>query len=444
MALPALSHAAAPIVLPALTGVSWTIQTALTIPCLYLLALAAASQFPLPAVRPDTPRRRRSGDESPLFARLAATRRSLRAERPLPADGLPSWVVLVAAHNEAETLPRTLASLAELDYPRSRWRLVVIADNCDDDTARSARRHGARHGLPIEVWTRHDQIERGKGHALQWALQRLIAEGDDDIDGWVVLDADTDVDADLLRAFARGWRAGWQAMQGSYGIRDAASTPRRRLAYLSAGLYHQMRAHGRELFGWSAGLFGNGMAFHWSIAREIGWQARSIVEDIEYQAILALHGIRVHYVPEAKLHAEAPRTLKGSGTQRQRWERGRSALTRYYVPKLMATAWSERQWLPAIMALDIAMPSYTLLGALVALSGLLCLLPGVGTSLWLTALLSFSLYLALGLRYVRGPAWLWPTLLWAPVFAGWVLLLRLKPAAPGTWVRTPRDGITEE
>jgi cellulose synthase/poly-beta-1,6-N-acetylglucosamine synthase-like glycosyltransferase len=415
MATPALHTVTGDLLLPLLTAIGWTVQWLLVVPCVYLLVLAVASQLP---GRPAAP----------------------RGAAGKAAGELPFWVVLVPAHNEAETLPRTLASLAGLDYPQGRWRLVVIADNCDDDTARIARRHGTLQGLPIEVWSRHDEIEKGKGHALQWALQRLIAEGDDRIDGWVVVDADTDVDADLLRAFARGLGQGWEAMQGSYGIRDAASTPRRRLAYLSAGLYHQMRAQGRDRLGWSAGLFGNGMAFDWAIAQELGWQAMSIVEDIEYQAILALHGISVHYVPQARLWAEAPRTLTDSSSQRQRWEHGRSALTRFYVPKLLSAAWQDRDGMPAVLALDIAMPSYTVLGGLVAASGVLALLPGLGAMPWGIAMASLGLYFVLGLHAVRGPSWLLPTLCWAPLYAAWVLLLRCKPAAPRTWVRTPRDG----
>jgi cellulose synthase/poly-beta-1,6-N-acetylglucosamine synthase-like glycosyltransferase len=417
------------------TGVGWAVQLILAVPCLYLLALAVAAQWPLRPERrgPACP----AGGEGELFAGLADGRQPGGTDE---ATAWPMWVVLVPAHNEATSLGRTLASLAAIDYPRDRWRLVVIADNCEDDTAQVARRSGRQHGLPLSVWPREDPIARGKGHALQWALQRLIAEEEVAPDGWVVLDADTDVDAGLLRAFTTGLRAGWQAMQGCYGIRDAGTTPRRRLAYLSAGLYHQMRAHGRERCGWSAGLFGNGMAFPWSVATTIGWPAMSIVEDIEYQAILALHGIDVHYVPQAKLWAEAPRTLRASGTQRQRWERGRAALNRYYVPRLLAAAWRERRWRSAVLGLDILMPSFTLLGALVAVSGLLSWLPGVGTGLWLTAVVALGLYLGLGLRYVRGPVWLWGSLLWAPVFAAWVLLLRCKPASPRTWVRTPRDG----
>lgn len=400
--------------LPLLRSGGGLLQALLALPCLYLLLLAVAAHWP------------------------GGARRHPRAD---PEDrDVPFWVVLVPAHDEADSLPRTLESLAALDYPRGRWRLVVIADNCTDDTARIGRRHGLALGLPIEVWSRHDPIERGKGHALQWALQRLIADGDGSYDGWVVIDADTDVDPALLRAFARGRRQGWQAMQGRYGIRDAGSTPRRRLAYLSAGLYHQMRAQGRDRLGWSAGLFGNGMAFAWTIARDLGWQAMSIVEDIEYQAILALHGTGVHYVPEARLWAEAPRTLRSSRTQRQRWEHGRAALTRYYVPKLLAAAWRERDGMPAVLALDIALPSLTVLAALVALSGLLLWLPGMAATPWLVAVASLGLYVGLGLWHVRGPAWLVPTLLWAPLFAGWVLLLRCKPHAPRAWVRTPRDG----
>ncbi len=432
---------------PLASLLAWTGQFVLAICSLYLLVLAAASQWRLAPIVPIPLHGRDPFPEGsflsgrhplPLVPTLDLATGSWRG--PGPTE-YPLLVVLIPAHNEAATLPRTLASLALLNYPAARWQLIVIADNCDDETAVEARRCGHALGLPIRVWERQDAFSRGKGHALHWALERLTTDEPDAYDGWVIFDADTDVDADCLMAFARGLQAGYHAMQGCYGIRDAATTSRRRMAYLSAGIYHQMRSHGRDVLGLSAGLYGNGMAFHWGIAREIGWQAMSIVEDIEYQAILALHGIRVRYVAGAKLWAEAPRTLRDSRSQRQRWEHGRAALNRFYVPPLVRAAVTSRSVMPLALALDVAMPAYVWLW-LWGLASVLFPMAQLGSwPLWGTTMGALGLFLVLGLRYLRGPAWLIPTLLWAPVFACWVLLLRLRPAPTNRWVRTPRDGI---
>lgn len=390
------------------SGLVLTVQAGLAVLCGYLLVISAASLRP-----------------------LAATGR--------PKGRLPRWAVLVPAHDEAATLTRLLASLADLDYPAGEWQVFVIADNCTDTTASVARAAGRRLGLPLTVWERDDAFARGKGHALSWSLGKIQGDPEGKFDGFCVFDADTVVDPACLRAFADSLGAGHQAIQGRYGVLDPDSTPRRRLAYLSAGLYQQARARGREALNLSAGLFGNGMAFDWSIAETIGWPAFSVVEDIEYQAILALHGIRVHYQPEALVWAEAPSTLKASTTQRQRWERGRYALVRYYLGKLVAAARRQHAWMPLAVAVDLIMPSYTLLWALTLVSGLSGFLANGSLALSTFSVTSLSLYLLFGWQQVKGPPWVLKTLLWAPVFAVWVLAVNLKPRPPKDWVRTPRE-----
>jgi hypothetical protein len=81
----------------------------------------------------------------------------------LPAD--LSLAVLVPAHNEAEGIATTLATI--LPQLRSSDRLLVIADNCTDATAEAARQAGAT------VIERHNLTQRGKGYALDFGLSRL-------------------------------------------------------------------------------------------------------------------------------------------------------------------------------------------------------------------------------------------------------------------------------
>src|SRR3954467_13756120 len=70
----------------------------------------------------------------------------------------PKLAVLIPAHNEQFAIGKTLASVCRQLV--SGDRLVVVADNCTDQTAAVARRQGA------EVTVRSDSFHRGKGYAL--------------------------------------------------------------------------------------------------------------------------------------------------------------------------------------------------------------------------------------------------------------------------------------
>src|SRR5581483_1342018 len=73
--------------------------------------------------------------------------------------------VLVPAHNESTGLLPTLADIRGQLLPEDR--LVVIADNCTDDTAAVARAGGA------EVIERQEFTKLGKGYALDHGLKYL-------------------------------------------------------------------------------------------------------------------------------------------------------------------------------------------------------------------------------------------------------------------------------
>jgi cellulose synthase/poly-beta-1,6-N-acetylglucosamine synthase-like glycosyltransferase len=87
------------------------------------------------------------------------------------ADPCHTFAIVIPAHNEETTLPDVLHSCAALDYPRSKIKIYVIADNCSDQTARIARQHGA---MCLE---RHDPVRRGKGHARPGPWSASCATG---------------------------------------------------------------------------------------------------------------------------------------------------------------------------------------------------------------------------------------------------------------------------
>src|SRR5437899_11642496 len=74
---------------------------------------------------------------------FALTLFSRKAAPPPPLPPRLRFDVVVPAHDEEAGISGTLRSLRELDYPPSLFRVLVVADNCTDATARRARKAGA-------------------------------------------------------------------------------------------------------------------------------------------------------------------------------------------------------------------------------------------------------------------------------------------------------------
>jgi cellulose synthase/poly-beta-1,6-N-acetylglucosamine synthase-like glycosyltransferase len=123
-----------------------------------------------------------------------------RPERPPPPAGeLPSVSLIVAAHDEEETVASWVHSALALDYPRDRLEVIVASDGSADTTAERARMAGADLVLEVprggKVAALNAAVERSSGEILafsdansQWepdALRRLVARLADPEVGYV-------------------------------------------------------------------------------------------------------------------------------------------------------------------------------------------------------------------------------------------------------------------
>lgn len=349
--------------------------------------------------------------------------------------------IVVPAHDEERGIGVTIANLQRLDYPKDRYRILVVADNCGDATARIAAEAGA------VVLVRDEPARRGKGYALALGFDR--AEADAVADAVVVIDADSTASPNLLRAFARRFEAGAGAVQASYGVRDPEASWRARLMVLALAIFHGLRSLGRERLGLSTGLRGNGMGFTRDVLRRVPADAFSIVEDVEYGIKLAEAGYRVGYVPEAQVLGDMAPRGAAAATQRRRWESGRAAIARAHAPRLLREGLARRDATRLDLAMDLLVPPLSSL-ALVALVGAAtatvvhAALGGSATVLvpWLLSMVFLTVYVLRGLSLSgAGPRGLL-TLLWAPVYVAWKIGLRLRRSPHGSqeWIRTARDG----
>ncbi|MGD9973180.1 MAG: glycosyltransferase family 2 protein [Desulfatirhabdiaceae bacterium] len=356
----------------------------------------------------------------------------------------PIIAVVVPAHDEALQIADVIASVQKCRYPEDRRKIVVIADNCTDDTAARARQAGA------VVVERNEPENRGKGQALDWFV-RIHLTGLGDVEMVAIVDADTDVHPDFLTEIGQSMAPDVQAVQGFYGVRNWRANWRTALASAALTVFHHVRPAGRVGLGGSAGLKGNGMAFRKTFLIHYGWPAHSIVEDLEFGLILAQDGIRVHYNPDAVVLAEMAQNSRQSETQRKRWEGGRIRMMMQFAPKMLwAFLMSFIRCQPQtrqILYLDSLMELVTPpLGALVLMQFLIL----AGSSLmWPSAkvLLVFAVvadmvYVFSGLLLRHAPVYVWGCLLAAPLFLAWkipVYLHMLLTRRQTDWTRTRRN-----
>lgn len=325
--------------------------------------------------------------------------------------------MVVPAHNEEAGIEATIESLGATNT-------IVVADNCTDATAATARAAGAT------VWERTDPANPGKGRALAWAFERI-----DDAEAIAVVDADCTVSSNFLAAIGDRIHGGARAVQASYMVANPEESNAAAARYAGYALINHVRPLGKSALGLSCGLFGSGMAFSASLLAEHPWQAFDITEDAEYHLRLVEAGERVEFAPEAAVLSAMPTGLSEASTQRERWESGKFELARGTAARLLRDGIRRRDPVRAHAGLELLIPPQSLL--LAANVATLPLRPRIAAA----ALAGQVAYVLGGLALVRAPAAVYRSLALAPLLAARNAHLYARLARgwrPRSWVRTAR------
>lgn len=229
---------------------------------------------------------------------------------------------LIPAHDEEVLIGRCVRSL--LVSGGAGFGVYVVADNCSDSTAIAAAAAGA------QVLVRTDPLSRGKGYALDFGFEKVLADGADCV---LVVDADSVVSPNLVDIVRQYVGAGATAVQCRYRVAGVPANVRSELMDLALLGFNVIRPRGRDRLGLSAGILGNGFALTAAVLRSVPYRACSIVEDLEYHVHLVRAGYRVRFADETTVYGEMPAGAAAS-SQRSRWEGGRLRMLREWLPRL--------------------------------------------------------------------------------------------------------------
>ncbi|MBQ2284359.1 MAG: glycosyltransferase family 2 protein [Clostridia bacterium] len=272
-----------------------------------------------------------------------------RKNRPDVESGYHDFALIVAAHNESQVIGNMVESLRNLNYPKDKYSIFVIADNCTDNTAEIARGAGA------EVYERFNDTQRGKGFALEWMFDKIY-NMERKYDSVVIFDADNIVDKEFLVKINEQNNKGFKVVQGyidSKNPDDSWVSYSYSLGFWSTNkLFQQSRYN----LGLGCQLCGTGFSVTVDVLKELGWGATCLTEDMEFTMKLCLNDVRVAWANDAIVYDEKPITFMQSWKQRTRWMQGHADVFCRFFKKLIVKAVKERSIFPIDCALYLFQP----------------------------------------------------------------------------------------
>jgi cellulose synthase/poly-beta-1,6-N-acetylglucosamine synthase-like glycosyltransferase len=250
--------------------------------------------------------------------------------------------VLVPAHNEAAGIRATLESLARQTRPADR--VVVIADNCNDDTAAIASGAGAE--VLVTVGNRHK-----KAGALNQALVQMLPTLRPD-DAVLVMDADSTLATEFLAVAVNLLAAdpGLGAIGGVF-----LGTPEHGL--IGQFQRNEYARYAREI-GRQRGrvmvLSGTASLLRVAALRDVAQSRRNgasgqvydtsaLTEDNELTLALKTQGWRLVSPPACRVYTDVMGSWRDLWNQRMRWQRGAlENLRSYGLTRITARYWLQQ------------------------------------------------------------------------------------------------------
>ncbi|ODP29608.1 glycosyltransferase [Paenibacillus sp. PK4536] len=240
---------------------------------------------------------------------------------PENMDHFPSVTVIVPAHNEEIVIISTVEHILKLNYPPEKVQIIIVADNCSDNTASRLRELKDKPPYRDRDFTIMERTgSGGKSGALNDAM--VISKGE-----WLcVYDADAAPEKNALLFLTQ------KAMEQpeKYGAVFGRNKARNRSQNFLSGcinleLITIQRVHHTgmwELFGLGT-IPGTNFIVRKDLMEEIGgWDPQAITEDTAISFEILTRGKLIALAPQAEAYQQEPELLSVYMKQRERWSKG--------------------------------------------------------------------------------------------------------------------------
>lgn len=233
------------------------------------------------------------------------------------SQNLPKVSVLLPMKNEGAIIAKTLAAVAQLDYPVEQLEVIIIVEKDDDITLQSLKKCTIPRHFQVRTIERKPPFTKGRG--MQEMLSTLRGKY------CTIFDAESKPEPLQVRKAVHqleSWHDNKLCVQAIIAIENPSTNT---LTKFFAGEYlewfykHLTRNTERGL---PIGLAGNSFYLSTKVLREVGgWDPYNVTEDADLSVRLTRNGVEYQRL-ESLTFEPCPDTFTNWLRQRVRWNKG--------------------------------------------------------------------------------------------------------------------------
>ncbi|EIR3695439.1 glycosyltransferase family 2 protein, partial [Enterococcus faecalis] len=269
------------------------------------------------------------------------------------------FLFLVPAHNEQSVIRETIETLLKQNYRRKLYDIVIIADNCTDNTANIVKEYKEKGVILFENYSEPDE-PRGKPHAI---AKFINTDKWKEYDFISFIDADNIVHPDYLKEMNSYsiFNPNLTVIQGYLGMKNVFSSI---TATGYAAVYfitNRAVQFANQRLGWNAAIGGTGFILKTEYLKEYGWNPKSYTEDFELQVELSISGKSSSWNHFAIVYDEKPNSVIASHRQRTRWAQGHWYVAITSTWKQVISLFKSKNLVELLSKLETLFYSYSML-----------------------------------------------------------------------------------
>lgn len=263
------------------------------------------------------------------------------------------FAIIVPARNEEVVIGNLVQSLNNQNYPKDKYDVFVVPNNCDDNTEEIAKINNA------QIISCENIVTKSKGDVLRYAFDYLETN---DYDAYLIFDADNVVHPEFIKEMNNTLCNGYRVAQGYRDSKNPSDTwisSSHSLHYIIQN-YFMNRA--RNNINKSCFVNGTGFMISKEYLKENGYNSLTITEDIELNVNCGLNNERIAFVENAITYDEQPISFNVSWKQRKRWSVGTLQCLKSYWSKILKDIFKNKNFGSVESIMFLSAPLVQLIG----------------------------------------------------------------------------------
>ncbi len=320
------------------------------------------------------------------YPRLRCWSYAFKKQERLVNEKQNKLAILIPARNESTSIGTLFDCLEKQTYSKENFDVHVIVADKDDPTIEMAKSRG---------FSSHINVNQAcKSDALDFCLQKILAENPDKYDAYIIIDADSAIDDDFIEQMNNALASGADIISSKKKVKNYFYGTKKECpmsACCNAIIWTLLDNLGnryKSAKGYPCFTVGTGLMLKANVIKEKnGWPYKAtMTEDVELMHEAVLDHRKFFYYEHAVLYMEEAQKLSVTNMRRRRWLTGVADADRMYRKKVKKScSFEERYYTSALNHI------YRYVGASVIYSLIMAVLTVIlavmSNTLWITALI---------------------------------------------------------